>query len=205
MVLLSLLLAAHGFGWPLRGIPVIERPFTPPTTAYGAGHRGVDLQASVGTPVLASGPGQVTYVGVLAGRGVVTVTHAGGLRTTYEPVQPSIRLGATVIRGTVLGHVATGHGSCRRPTCLHWGLLRGSTYLDPLSLLDRAPVVLLPVTVGVAPSAPRAPPRAPPRATPRAASRATTAAATTGALLAAGALLGRGRASRRPRTGQDGA
>lgn len=197
MLLLALLLAAHGFSWPLPGTPVIERPFTPPTTAYGAGHRGVDLQASVGDLVLAAGPGQVTYVGALAGRGVVTVTHAGGLRTTYEPVLAAVRLGTAVRRGSVLGRVATGHSSCRRPTCLHWGLLRGSTYLDPLSLLDRAPVVLLPVTAvtGAPPS----------RAPPRAERRASTAAATSGALLVGGLLLRRGWASRRARTGQDAA
>ena len=200
MVLLALLLAAHGFGWPLRGTPVVERPFTPPTTAYGAGHRGVDLQADVGDPVVAGGPGQVTYVGLLAGRGVVTVTHASGLRTTYEPVLASVRLGAAVARGTVLGKVSTGHGSCRRPTCLHWGLLRGSTYLDPLSLLRREPVVLLPV-----PEAPAATARSAPRAPPSAVATASTAAATTGALLTGGALLWRGRASRRARTVQDGA
>jgi murein DD-endopeptidase MepM/ murein hydrolase activator NlpD len=198
MVLIALLLATHSFGWPLHGTPMIERPFTPPTTAYGAGHRGVDLRAAAGDRVLAVGQGQVTYVGVLAGRGVVTVTHAGGLRTTYEPVLPSVRLGVTVGRGAVLGRVATGHGSCRRPTCLHWGLLRGSTYLDPFSLLDRRPVVLLPL-------APAPAPLAPPRAPPPTIRRTTTAAAATGALLTGGVLLGRGRASRRARTVQDGA
>ena len=200
MVLISLLLAAHGFGWPLRGTPVVERPFTPPATAYGAGHRGVDLHADVGEPVLAAGPGTVTYVGVLAGRGVVTVSHPGGLRTTYEPVLASVRLGTSVARGTVIGRVATGHSSCRRPTCLHWGLLRGTTYLDPLSLLDRAPLVLLPV--------PPAPARAAPtlsRASLPSTGRTTTAATGTAALLVAGGLLGRGRASRRARTGQDAA
>lgn len=200
MVLLALLLAAPGFGWPLRGTPVVERPFTPPTTAYGAGHRGVDLQAGAGALVLAAGPGQVTYVGVLGGRGVVTVTHPGGLRTTYEPVAASVRLGAPVARGAVLGRVSTGHGSCRRPTCLHWGLLRGTAYLDPLSLLARSPVVLLPVPLPPQPG-PRTAPRAPP-SVPTATAAAATA---TTALAVTGGLLGRRRASRRSRTRQDAA
>lgn len=200
MVLISLLLAAHGFGWPLRGVPVVERPFTPPTTAYGAGHRGVDLRADVGDLVLSAGPGTVTYVGMLAGRGVVTVTHAGGLRTTYEPVLASVRLGTSVARGTPLGRVSTRHGSCRRPTCLHWGLLRGSTYLDPMSLLGQARVVLLPVPPDSAPAQ-----QATPRAPAAGVSPVTTAATATGALLATGGLLGRRRASRRVRTRQDGA
>lgn len=75
-----------GFGWPLAGTPRVDRAFTPPRTAYGAGHQGVDLSGVASEPVLAAGPGQVTYAGLLAGRGVVTVTHTGGPRTTDEPV-----------------------------------------------------------------------------------------------------------------------
>lgn len=136
---------AAGFGLPLAGTPTVSRGFTPPATAYGAGHRGVDLAATPGASVLAAGAGQVTYVGLLAGRGVVTVTHAGGLRTTYEPVTAGVRLGAQVLRGAVLGTVARGHASCGGATCLHWGLLRGDAYLDPLGLLHEAPSRLLPL------------------------------------------------------------
>ena len=134
-----------GFGWPLHGTVVVERGFDPPRSAYGPGHRGVDLRASVGQEVLAAGPGRVSYAGLLAGRGVVTVTHTGGLRTTYEPVVPSVRVGTTVARGAVLGTLSTGHASCRRGSCLHWGLLRGQVYLNPLSLVTAGDIRLLPV------------------------------------------------------------
>ncbi|HEY9475723.1 MAG TPA: M23 family metallopeptidase [Mycobacteriales bacterium] len=122
----------------------MTRGFDPPDTPYGPGHRGVDLAAAPGTPVLAAGPGVVGYVGVLAGRGVVTVVHAAGLRTTYEPVHPVVRHGRHVLAGTVVGTLEAGHVGCPAPACLHWGLLRGRTYLDPLSLLRRGPVRLLP-------------------------------------------------------------
>lgn len=136
-----------GFGWPLAGTPHVDRAFTPPRTAYAAGHRGVDLTGVAGQPVLAAGPGQVTYAGLLAGRGVVTVTHAGGLRTTYEPVTASVHLGQGVAVGTVLGRLGSGHASCRIGTiCLHWGLLRGDAYLDPLQLLTPTAVRLLPLS-----------------------------------------------------------
>ena len=124
--------------------PKVTRYFDPPDTPYGPGHRGVDLAATPGTPVLAAGPGVVGYVGVLAGRGVVTVLHAGGLRTTYEPVHPLVRPGQHVLAGSRLGTVLAGHAGCPAPACLHWGLLRADTYLDPLSLLARGPVRLLP-------------------------------------------------------------
>ena len=55
--------AGHGFRWPLAGAPVVDRAFTPPTSAWGAGHRGVDLRATAGQQVLSAGPGQVSYAG----------------------------------------------------------------------------------------------------------------------------------------------
>jgi hypothetical protein len=152
--------ASLAFRWPLAGIPVVDRGFEPPRTAWGAGHRGVDLRAPRGTPVLAAGPGRVAYAGLLAGRGVVVVAHPGGLRTTYEPVAAAVHVGATVARGDLLGVLDGGHASCRPGlACLHWGLLRGSTYLDPLSLLALGRARLLPLhpVVGAA-SAPAAAP-----------------------------------------------
>lgn len=148
-----------GFGWPLPGVPRVERGFEPPSSPYGAGHRGVDLSATWGSAVLAAGPGRVTYAGLLAGRGVVTVTHAGGLRTTYEPVDPSAHVGDLVVHGSVLGRLSIGHASCRRRVCLHWGLLRGQVYLDPLSLIDTGPMRLLPVGSAALSGAARTVPR----------------------------------------------
>lgn len=215
-----------GFGWPLPGTPTVERGFAPPATAYGPGHRGVDLRASLGQPVLSAGPGRVTYAGLLAGRGVVTVTHAGGLRTTYEPVLASARVGDRVVHGSVLGRVSVGHAACRRLTCLHWGLLRGQVYLNPLSLINGGPMRLLPLTAKGLPLSGKVRIRAvlPPPAEPAARSEgdpqrivgphAATAAATAAAAAAGGALLGwtalrrqdaRGRSPRRvPRVPEPG-
>lgn len=135
---------AQDWTWPLPGRPVVDRGFEPPTTAYGAGHRGVDLRGATGQPVLAAGAGRVAYAGLLAGRGVVTVVHAGGLRTTYEPVTAGVRVGQAVGVGQPLGLLAPGH--CRDGgACLHWGLLRGAVYLDPLALVGTGPVRLLPL------------------------------------------------------------
>lgn len=134
-----------GFGWPLAGSVVVERGFDPPRTAYGPGHRGVDLRGAVGQQVRAAGAGRVTYAGLLAGRGVVTVTHAGGLRTSYEPLSPEVGVGASVVKGSILGRLTRGHASCRGASCLHWGLLRGRVYLNPLSLVQAGELRLLPL------------------------------------------------------------
>jgi murein DD-endopeptidase MepM/ murein hydrolase activator NlpD len=107
----------------------------------------VDLGGVGGQHVLAAGPGTVAFAGLVAGRGVVTVAHAGGLRTTYEPVTPEVKPGEAVAAGDQLGALATG--SHCTVTCLHWGALRGDVYVDPLTLLHPpAPPILLPLGAG---------------------------------------------------------
>ncbi|WP_025618690.1 murein hydrolase activator EnvC family protein [Salinispora cortesiana] len=133
------------FRWPLSGEPPVVRRFDPPPQPWFPGHRGVDLAADAGAPVLAAGDGVVTFAGVVAGRPVLTVTHAAGLRTTYEPVRSDVEVGAPVLAGVPIGRLRAGHPSCLAAACLHWGLRRGDTYLDPLALLGRGPVRLLPL------------------------------------------------------------
>ncbi|MBB3085788.1 M23 family metallopeptidase [Geodermatophilus sabuli] len=134
---------AHLWVRPVEG--AVTRPFDPPPDRYGSGHRGVDLAGSPGVPVLAAGDGVVAFAGTVAGRPVVSVDHAGGLRTTYEPVTPGVGAGQAVPRGSPIGALAEGHAGCPAAACLHWGLRRGETYLDPLSLLRPPEVRLLPM------------------------------------------------------------
>lgn len=134
-----------GFGWPLGGTPTVVRRFDPPPQRWLAGHRGVDLAGEPGAPVLAAGGGTVAFAGTVAGRGVVSIDHANGLRTTYEPVLVSITAGAAVGQGTRIGALAPGHPGCPVAACLHWGLRRGEVYLDPLLLLGFGRVRLLPL------------------------------------------------------------
>jgi murein DD-endopeptidase MepM/ murein hydrolase activator NlpD len=129
---------------PLPGAEVTH-PFDVLATRYAAGHRGVDLAGAPGAPVLAAGDGVVAFAGMVAGRPVVSVDSAGGLRTTYEPVDPSVRAGEPVARGSPLGTLLAGHGGCPAAACLHWGLRRGKEYLDPLLLLAPPRVRLLPL------------------------------------------------------------
>ena len=124
---------------------VVVRPFEAPSHAYGPGHRGVDLGGAGGSPVLAAGDGVVVFAGMVAGRPVVSIDHANGLRTTYEPVNPSVGAGQTVARGSPIGTLAAGHQGCAAEACLHWGLRRGEIYLDPLALLRPPSIRLLPV------------------------------------------------------------
>ena len=113
--------------WPLRPRPEIVHGFELPAKPWLPGHRGVDL----------------------AGRGVVTIT-TGPRRTTYEPVVPAVSVGATVKTGTVIGRLSAAGSHCLPRSCLHWGLLQGKQYLNPLALLPNRPVRLLPLTTSAA-------------------------------------------------------
>jgi murein DD-endopeptidase MepM/ murein hydrolase activator NlpD len=135
--------------WPLSPRPEVVQGFDPPATKWGAGHRGVDLLGHVGQSVHASLGGTVTFASRLAGRGVVVVDH-GGVRTTYEPVGASASVGDQVARGGVLGTLQRASSHCFPRACLHWGLLRGDTYLNPLTLVGAGPVRLLPLSGGPA-------------------------------------------------------
>jgi murein DD-endopeptidase MepM/ murein hydrolase activator NlpD len=132
------------FGWPVTP-PFVARRFDPPPRPWLAGHRGVDLSAAPSAVVRAAGAGTVVYAGVIAGRGVVSVAHPGGLRTTYEPVTSALHAGEAVGAGAVLGRLDPGHPGCPAAACLHWGLRQGDRYLDPLALLGLGRVRLLPL------------------------------------------------------------
>ncbi len=119
-------------GWPVGGRPQVVEGFDPPALRWLAGHRGVDLGADRGDPVLAAAFGRVSFAGRVGGRSVVSIDH-GDVRTTYEPVEPMVITGQRVSRGQLIGRVVGG-GHCDG-RCLHWGLRDGEEYLNPLLLI----------------------------------------------------------------------
>lgn len=130
--------------WPLDPVPHVVRQFQAPTSPYGPGHRGVDLAGAVAQQVLAIGDGTVSFAGWVAGRGVVVVDH-GQVASTYQPVTPVVAAGAPVRAGQPIGFLQLVHSHCAPAACLHLGVRRGATYLDPLSLLGPRPVRLKPL------------------------------------------------------------
>jgi murein DD-endopeptidase MepM/ murein hydrolase activator NlpD len=135
--------------WPLRPAPAVARGFDAPSPDWNPGHRGVDLPGSPGQPVYAAGAATVVFAGLLAGRPVVSLAHAGGLRTSYEPVRAAVRVGQAVTAETVIGSLVAGHAGCRAAACLHWGAMWGpasrADYVDPLGLLKSTPIRLKPL------------------------------------------------------------
>jgi murein DD-endopeptidase MepM/ murein hydrolase activator NlpD len=135
--------------WPLRPRPAVTRTFDAPSPNWNRGHRGVDLAGVPGQPVYAAAAGTVVFAGELAGRTLVSIAHPGGLRTSYEPVKPSVRVGQLLDAGYPLGTLVPGHDGCPAAACLHWGAMWGAAsradYVDPLGLLVSTPIRLKPL------------------------------------------------------------
>lgn len=130
--------------WPLTPQPAVIHGFAPPSVRWKAGHRGVDLAGRAGRPVRSATAGTVLLAGRVAGKPVVVIDIGGGRRTTYEPVQKSVSVGQQVRAGQVIGTLILPFGHCLPAACLHWGLLEGQRYLNPLQLIGILPIRLYP-------------------------------------------------------------
>ncbi|MDP9806940.1 murein DD-endopeptidase MepM/ murein hydrolase activator NlpD [Trueperella bonasi] len=133
--------ASVEYSWPSGTEVPVLRPFAMGPANWNAGHRGVDLALAKEQPVYAAAEGTVIYAGMLNDRELVSIKHADGIRTTYEPITPAVGRGERVDAGQIIGHVDGAH--CFPSACLHWGAKRGQDgYLDPLSLLTKVPIRL---------------------------------------------------------------
>jgi murein DD-endopeptidase MepM/ murein hydrolase activator NlpD len=127
------------YAWPVRG-PVL-RGFDPPDTPYGSGHRGIDIGTAIGTSVVAAQDGVVAFAGPVAGSLFISVDHPDGVRTTYSWLSDvGVQRGDVVRKGEPIGRSGAGHPG-EGPAHLHLGARIGSTYIDPMLLLERGSVV----------------------------------------------------------------
>ena len=99
-------------------------------------HRGVDYGAATGTPVQATGDGQVTFAGRQGGYGnVVIVDHGRGNRTLYAHLSrfaPKMRVGQRVNQGQIIGYVGST-GWATGPH-LHYEFQVNGQTKDPLTV-----------------------------------------------------------------------
>lgn len=122
------------YAWPVRG-PVLHG-FEAPAGPYGAGHRGIDIGAPFGSPVVASEEGVVAFSGWIAGSLFLSIDHPDGVRTTYSWLSDvSVRKGDKVKKGQAVGRTGHGHPAEQIPH-LHFGARAGDVYIDPLLLLE---------------------------------------------------------------------
>ena len=136
--------------WPARGVVtqefgpsslILEPSATYKGVSYPHFHDGIDIAASLGTPVLAAARGRVAFVGHLSdGAMVVIVAHEGGLVTLYghlddASLRPTVRVGDLVEPGDALG--AMGMTGLTTGSHLHFAVRRGSEPIDPRSFLPQ--------------------------------------------------------------------
>ena len=120
------------WSWPVSGAHALARPYVAPAGPYAAGHRGVDIRAPDGVPVLAPADGIVHFAGVVVDRPVLSIEHVGGVLSSYEPVQTTLAAGEHVARGQVIGTLLAGHCAS---ACLHLGVRVDGEYVNPLLFL----------------------------------------------------------------------
>ena len=124
---------AGTWSWPVTG-PVIQG-FDPPTSPFGAGHRGVDIAVPFGTTILAPEAGTVSFAGRVGGELFVSLDHGGGLASTYSWLSSAVvGKGDLVAVGQPIGATATGHPGSSVPH-LHLGVRLDGAYMDPLGYL----------------------------------------------------------------------
>ena len=132
----------QGWLWPVRSFR-LERRFVAPPHEYGPGHRGIDLGVQGEDLVRAPADGVVAFSGRVAGRGVLTIDHGGGLVSTLEPIESGLAAGTALAAGADVGRLSTGGHAA--PGALHLGVRLDGHYLNPLVLLGGVPrAVLLP-------------------------------------------------------------
>jgi len=135
-------LAALGWVWPASNFR-LARVYVAPAHEYGPGHRGIDLALLGSSALVSPADGIVAFAGRVAGRGVLTIDHGGGLVTTLEPVDTALVPGAPVRGGEEVATLSLGGHSA--PGELHFGVRLDGRYINPMLLLDGVPrAILLP-------------------------------------------------------------
>jgi murein DD-endopeptidase MepM/ murein hydrolase activator NlpD len=96
--------------WPVRGLITAGFGYrVSPFTGQREMHEGLDIAAPLGTPILATADGVVTFVGPLAAFGnVVFINHGHGFTTFYAHNSSNrVKEGQQVKRGQVIAYVGT--------------------------------------------------------------------------------------------------
>lgn len=122
--------------WPVKGRILTE--FRKPTGPYGkGGHQGVDIAAETGTTVRASGCGRVVWTGELPRGRYVSISHTGGVKTTYlDLFDICVKPGDTVKKGQAIGTVNGSRDSSSPVSHLHFSASMNGTPVDPMMLID---------------------------------------------------------------------
>lgn len=127
--------AGNSLPWPTQSRQLLHGygAYRSPETGTTFENPGIDIRASIGSPVICVGGGEVSSVSWLPGFGsLVIVDHRNGFRSVYANMQSvNVRQGSTVRSGTVLG----SSGESVDGAFLHFELWRGRDRTNPLTYL----------------------------------------------------------------------
>lgn len=133
--------APYEGGWrkPITGAPITSRfnmKRMHPVLKKTMPHTGTDYGAPTGTPIGATAPGVVTFIGNGGPSGnLVKVKHDGGYESGYAHLSrfvPGLKVGDSVERMEVVGYCGTT-GRSTGPH-LHFTMKKNGEYIDPESL-----------------------------------------------------------------------
>ena len=122
--------------WPLPGHTYISCHFGEVDAFGNAGHRGTDIPAPEGTPILAAHSGTVLVSGWNDSYGnQVLLDNGAGLSTRYAHMtQTAVTAGEAVTAGQVIGYVgSTGDSTGNH---LHFEVMQGGVRVNPLDMVS---------------------------------------------------------------------
>lgn len=133
--------------WPVAGQHKISSGFGYRPHPFGGKkslHRGLDIAARRGTPIVAIAPGTVKFAGYRRGFGrMVQVQHSSHWISTYAHASSTVvKTGQPVLAGQLIAKVGST-GSATGPH-LHLEIHRSGRPVDPLPLLREKLVVMTP-------------------------------------------------------------
>lgn len=125
-------ISAGALQWPLPGYTTISCTFWEPDAIRGLPHKGIDIPAPEGTPILAAHDGTVLVSGWNDSYGnQVLLDNGAGLSTRYAHMtEAAVSAGETVTAGQVIGYVgSTGDSTGNH---LHFEVAVDGVGVDPL-------------------------------------------------------------------------
>jgi hypothetical protein len=123
-----------------------EAEYVAPKTEYAAGHRGVDLRLGLNSIINAPVAGEVSFVGMVVDRPVVTISAANGYLASFEPACTNLEVGDAVKAGGEFAwYCAPEQGyEYHCESCIHFSVRSAYGYLSPeYFLAGLKPSVLL--------------------------------------------------------------
>lgn len=110
-----------------------------PISGRVKGHTGVDLSASIGTPIRAAASGVIVHASHYSGYGrYIKIKHSGSINTAYGHLSRIVvRNGQHVSQGQIIGY--TGNSGYSTGPHLHYEVMKNGRFVNPMSFVKQEP------------------------------------------------------------------